>query len=188
MAGIDSRRYVGWLMRAHSRLFVVLVALAAAAPAAAEQWPFHCDGTDADFFREREEAGWVGFGETWDLQTCAGEGRDVFMSGATRRWKKLRPQWSRAAAPRVDVEFYSTVFPAIAFGATGAIFGVAWFMGFLHRRRRVRLINVDCPSCSVGIPVNLDEPSSSGGLFCPSCGQMCSLVDDGDGVAALAVS
>lgn len=179
-----SRRYVESVMKLtrFTRFAAFAVVLLAAVPAAADGG-WRCDGTNASFFEEVEAAGWTGFGETWDWDTyCKNDNaREIFASGATRRWRKMRPQWSRLAAPKFDQEFYSKVFPAIAFGAIGLIFVIAWGMGVLHRRRKTRVVDLACPSCSAEIPVNLDDPAASGGVFCPTCGTMCSVsADDGD--------
>jgi hypothetical protein len=176
----------------HHTRFAALFALvlSAAVPAAADD-TFRCDGTNASFFEEMDAAGWTGFQETWDWDTYCKEdnAREIFATGATRAWRKMRPQWSRLAAPKFDQEFYSKVFPAVAFGAVGAIFVVAWVMGLVHRRRKRRVVDLTCPDCGAETPVNLDDPAASGGVFCPSCGTMCSVSSDksDDGELARAV-
>jgi len=95
-----SRRYVETPMsritRACAPFALVLGLCCVALPAAATDPTFRCDGTNQAFFEEVNAAGWTGFGETWDWYTycVTPDSRDVFMSGATRRWRKMRPQWS----------------------------------------------------------------------------------------------
>lgn len=148
-------------------------------PALAEDddGPFHCDGTDPALFLEMQEAGWVGYGETWDQETC-GQGATIYAAGA-RQWADMRPKWSLAALPEMDVQFYSTVFPVVAFGGLASIFGIAWLAAFLQRRRRVRVATLSCPSCETELQVTLDDPALRS-LFCASCGAPCVVVDHGE--------
>lgn len=138
---------------------------------------FHCDGTDPSLFLERQEAGWVGYGETWDHDTCAEGSTTIYAPGA-RQWAAMRPDWSYAAASSFDAQFYATVFPVVVFGGVAAVFGIAWLAAFVHRRRRVRVVTMACPSCSTAVPVHLDDPALRN-LFCPACGAPCEIVDDG---------
>jgi len=130
---------------------------------------FRCPADSPEFWAEVREAGWVGYGETWDLHTCD-EGVEVFAEGASRRWKKMRPQLANGGLPRVmdaeDVEFYATVLPYGAFGSLGVIFVLAWLFALIQRRRAEPVEVVACPSCAVEIPIRPDE----GGVFCPACG------------------
>ena len=137
---------------------------------------FHCDGTDASLFLERQEAGWVGYGETWDHETCAEGATTIYAPGA-RQWADMRPKWSLAARPKIDVEMYATVFPVVAFGGLAFIFGAAWLAAFVQRRRRVRTATLACPSCATEMPVHLDDPALRN-LFCPACGATCVVVDE----------
>lgn len=137
---------------------------------------FHCDGTDPALFQEMLEAGYIGYGETWDHDTC-GQGATVYAAGATQ-WADMRPKWSLAARPKIDAEFYATVFPAVAFGGMGALFAVAWLLAFMQRRRRVRVAHLACPACSVKMTVTLDDPSLRN-QFCPACGASCVVVGEG---------
>jgi hypothetical protein len=147
----------------------------AAAPATAQE-RFACPGTSVSFFEEREAAGWVGFGETWDHETCA-QGRAFYAEGA-REWSAMRPQWSRLAASKINAEFYANVFPLMFFGALASIVVIAWVMAFFGRRRRVRVATLSCPSCATDLPITLDD-SALRNLFCPACGEACVLVDTG---------
>lgn len=162
---------------------VALLALGAPSAFADDARPFHCDGTDPSFFLELQEAGWVGFGETWDHDTCAG-GTTIYAPGA-RQWADMRPKWSLAAAPKVNGELYATVVPVVAFGGLGGIFALAWLVAFLQRRRRVRMATLSCPACATEMPVHLDDPALRN-LFCPMCGAPCVLVDEASEVAAAA--
>ncbi|MFZ9889002.1 MAG: hypothetical protein ACO3JL_16015 [Myxococcota bacterium] len=137
---------------------------------------FHCDGTDPALFQEMREAGYVGYGETWDHDTC-GQGATVYAAGATQ-WADMRPKWSLAARPKIDAEFYATVFPTVAFGGMGALFAIAWLIAFLQRRRRVRVAHLACPACSVKMTVTLEDPSLRN-QFCPACGTSCVVVGEG---------
>lgn len=157
-------------------LGVGLGALPAFAQVDDDDAPFHCDGKDPALFEEMREAGWVGYGETWDQETC-GEGATIYAPGA-RQWADMRPKWSLAARPKIDVEFYSKVFPIVAFGGLASIFGVAWLAAFLQRRRRVRVATLSCPSCSVEMTVTLDDPALRS-LFCAGCGAPCVVTDEG---------
>jgi hypothetical protein len=161
---------------AFAAVLALACALGASGASASEGTELRCDGKDLAFFMEMKEAGWVGYGETWDLETC-GEGREIYATGATRAWQGMRPQWSRLAAPNVDVRFYSTIFPLAAFGSLGGIFGLAWLMAFFQRRRRVTVTELECPSCGVAMPVHLDDPHAS--HFCPGCGVPCVVAADG---------
>lgn len=158
----------------------LFVALGSPAALASEgPRPFHCDGTDPALFLEREEAGWLGYGETWDHDTCAEGATTIYAPGA-RQWADMRPKWSLAVAPKMNYEAYAHAFPVAAFGGLGGVFGIAWFFAFLHRRRRVRTATLACPSCDNEIPVHLDDPALRN-FFCPMCGAPCALVNDGKG-------
>lgn len=150
-------------------------ALFAAAPGAADDG-FRCPGTNAAFFEELDAAGWVGFGEVWDMESCA-QGQAYFTEGA-RQWAAMRPQYSRLVAPKLNAEFYSTIFPVVAFGGLASIFVLSWLMAFIARRRRVRMATLSCPSCHNELPVTLDDPALRS-LFCPACGEACVLVHEG---------
>lgn len=149
-------------------------ALLCAAPAIAAD--FRCPGTNAAFFEEREAAGFIGFGETWDYETCA-EGRAVYGEGA-REWAAMRPQWSRLVGGKLNAEFYATIFPVVAFGGLASIVALAWLMAFIGRHRRVRMATLSCPSCYTELPVTLDDPALRS-LFCPACGEACKVVHEG---------
>lgn len=138
---------------------------------------FHCDGTDPALFQEAEEAGWIGYGETWDQETC-GQGATIYAAGA-RQWADMRPKWSLAIRPQMNVEFYSRVLPFVAFGGLASIFAFAWLAAFWQRRRRVRVATLSCPSCSMAMQVTLDDPALRS-LFCPACGAPCVVVDEGE--------
>lgn len=152
------------------------VALGSGAALADDTSPFHCDGTDLALFLERQEAGWLGYGETWDHDTCAEGATTVYAPGA-RQWADMRPKWSYAVKPKVDVELYATVLPVVAFGGLATIFGLAWLAAFVLRRRRVRTATLSCPSCATEMPVHLDDPALRN-LFCPACGATCVLVGE----------
>lgn len=159
---------------------VFFCAISLAAPAAAEDNGFRCDGTDPRLFEEMREAGWVGYGETWDFFTCTEDGQDIFTAAASRRFRALRLQ--RPHVPMsmdIDVEFYSNVIPAVTFGSFGLVIAVAAFMALVQMRRRVPPALVDCPACSVQVPVPLDDPTSLH-MFCPRCGQASFSVEKSD--------
>lgn len=150
--------------------------------------PFRCPGTNAAFFEEIKEAGWVGFGETWDFNTC-GEGITIYGEGATKAWPAFRSQRPRPvlsvrpSGKPVNVQFYATVLPWVAFGTIGVVIGLAWLLSILTRRKRITLVDVPCPKCAAEIPVPLNDPDSKS-LFCPACGGASVIVvTDADGVA-----
>lgn len=150
--------------------------------------PFRCPGTNAAFFEEIKEAGWVGFGETWDFNTC-GEGITIYGEGATKAWPAFRSQRPRPvlsvrpSGKPVNVQFYATVLPWVAFGTIGVVIGLAWLLSLLTRRKRITLVDVPCPKCAAEIPVPLNDPDAKS-LFCPACGGASVIVvTDADGVA-----
>ena len=143
---------------------------------------FRCPATNVAFFEEIKKAGWLGYGETWDMNTC-GEGYDVFAEGATSRWRKMRRQFHVFYRLNVDAEFYTFVLPAVTFGSLAVMLAIAWVVAFFVRRRKVVVVDVPCPACSVNIPVPLTD-LSQGSLFCPACGGASVVVVDGpDGPA-----
>ena len=144
--------------------------MASAAPGSADNGVFRCPGTDPAFFQEIDESGWVGYGETWDMHTC-GEGRAVYLPGATRRWLDLRPKISELFRRdmHVDAEFYSTILPWGLFGSFFGVFGFAWLLAVRHRRKKVIVLSVDCPVCAVGFPV-IAGTAGTQSHFCPNCG------------------
>lgn len=158
----------------HFRAFVATLCLwvcAYSAGVRAEEEPvFHCDGRDPAFFQELREAGFVGYGETWDFHTCD-EGSDVYAPGATARWRAWRsPQVKRARAR--DLSFYAVFFPFIACGALGAIFGGAYAIAALRRRRSPARLAFSCTECAFTLDVPADDPALRS-LFCPACGGAC---------------
>lgn len=168
------------LHRAPAVTLLVACVLALSAPAfaeAAEPRPFHCDGTDPALFEEIRESGWVGYGETWDLNTCD-QGAEIYFEGTTSQWKAWRLQ--RPVTKKTpEVQFYATLFPFVAFGVLGSIFGIAWVAAAITRRRRIPKVLLSCPSCSVEMPVPLDDPAFRS-MFCPACGGACVVVDQAE--------
>lgn len=133
---------------------------------------FRCPGDDPGFWMDWNEAGWVGYGETWDLNTCS-QGLPVYAKGANRRWPDMRPQLANAGARKLkpmmsdaEIHYYTNVLPYMAGGVLGLAFLLAWAMTFLDRfkKRTVRL--VACESCGIKTPIDKIE----GGVFCPKCG------------------
>lgn len=160
-------------------LTLALGACLAAAPALADDDDgFHCDGKDPALFQEMKEAGWIGFGETWDMETCS-DGVTHYAAGATQ-WADMRPKWSLLARPKINAEFYSKVFPYVAFGGLASIVGIAWLAAFIQRRRRVHTATLSCPSCANEMTVTLDDPALRN-LFCAACGATCVLIDENGG-------
>lgn len=144
------------------------------AEAAAER-DFHCDGTDPALFQEMQESGWVGYGETWDLHTCD-EGAEAFVAGMNRRWRSWRGEKVREKRKQ-EMSFYAALFPFVAFGGLGTMFGVAWILAAFQRRRRVPRQFLFCRSCDVSIPVAADDPGLRN-AFCPACGKACELLEE----------
>ena len=52
---------------------------------------YDCDAENLWLFEEIEAAGWVGFGETWDFESC-GFGRNIYFEGTRRVWRDMRPK------------------------------------------------------------------------------------------------
>ncbi len=160
----------------HRWLFALVWLTGGVAPAAMAQAPaptvvpeFRCPGDNVAFWEEVREAGWVGFGETWDFDTC-NQGADVFAAGANRRWKKMRPVRLAGGQPfgltEEDVAFYTTIVPYLAFGSLLGVFLLAWGFALIMRRRFVAPPLIPCPTCGAKLPVSEEE----GGMFCPGCG------------------
>ncbi len=151
------------------------------APAAAASAPraFRCDGTDAFFFQELNQAGAVGYGETWDASVCD-EGVAVFAEG-DRRWRDLR-RTRRPVSP--DEQALAMVVPLSVGGGLAAIVGAAALMGALSRLRRRTVLEAPCPSCAASLPVEAGEGGTQ--LFCPMCGAACAITVQGRGRAATA--
>lgn len=145
-----------------------------AADVAAER-TFHCDGTDPALFQEMQESGWVGYGETWDLHTCD-EGAEAYVAGMNRRWRAWRGTKAREKRKK-EMSFYAALFPFVAFGGLGSMFGVAFLLAAFQRRRRVPRQYLYCRECAVSIPVAADDPGLRN-AFCPACGKACELLDE----------
>ena len=92
----------GILMKSHfyhiTTLFFGLFLVAANAAKAQQMGPttepdprasYDCDGTDLWLFEEIETSGWVGFGETWDFESC-GFGQNIYFEGTRRVWRDMR--------------------------------------------------------------------------------------------------
>jgi predicted RNA-binding Zn-ribbon protein involved in translation (DUF1610 family) len=144
----------------------------AEAPSVGVDGEFRCPGDDPGFWMDYRETGWVGFGETWDLDSCS-QGLSVYAKGANRRWPDMRPKLANAGARKLkpmmseaEIHYYTSVLPYMAGGVLGLAFLLAWAMTFLDRfkKRTVRL--VACESCGTTTPIEKVE----GGVFCPSCG------------------
>ena len=78
---------------------------------------YDCDAENLWLFEEIEAAGWVGFGETWDFESC-GFGRNIYFEGTRRVWRDMRLQKTlsqRIFGPR-DFNAYAWMIPGIAFG------------------------------------------------------------------------
>ena len=148
----------------------------AAARSASIDEPFRCPGTNVAFFEEIREAKWVGFEETWDFNTC-GEGYAIYGEGATKAWPAFRSQRKRPrmvlsvrpSGKPLDVEFYATVLPWVAFGTIFVVIALAWLLSLVTRRSRITVVDVTCPKCAAEIPVPLNDPDAKC-LFCPACG------------------
>lgn len=143
---------------------------------------FHCDGTDPALFQEMDEAGWLGYGETWDLHTC-GEGAQAFVAGMNPRWRAWRSPRGREKRQQ-EMSFYAAFFPFVAFGGIGSMFGVAWILAMIQRRRRTPRQFLFCADCDISIPVSADDPGLRN-AFCPACGRACELLAE-DPAATLA--
>jgi hypothetical protein len=142
---------------------------------AADERKFHCDGTDPALFQEMQESGWVGYGETWDLHTCD-EGAEAFVAGMNRRWRSWRTQKVREKRKK-EMSFYAALFPFVAFGGLGTMFGVAWILAAFQRRRRVPRQYLFCGDCAVSIPVAAEDLGLCN-AFCPACGKACEFLDE----------
>lgn len=154
------------------------------APASLESDPagaraFHCDGTDPALFQEMQEAGWVGYGETWDLHTCD-QGSAVFAPSATRRWRAFRSAAAAQRKAQEEASFWAMLFPFVAIGILGALFAAAWLLAVLLRRRWEPKLSLVCSACAVEIPVDADDPAMRN-QFCPSCGGACRVIPRGAG-------
>jgi hypothetical protein len=161
-------------MRFSALALTLCAALGAASPALAQasaQPSFRCPGTNAAFFEEVQENGWWGYGETWDLKTCD-QGNEVYAPAlADRRWRAFR-RMPRAPVDEADVAFYSTIFPAVAFGGLGGVFVIAWLLAAVQRRRKTRYVHLACTACDL----TMDAPEVDTRLhsmFCPKCGSPC---------------
>jgi hypothetical protein len=148
--------------------------------------PFRCPGDDPGFWMDYRESGWVGFGETWDLDTCS-QGLPVYAKGANRRWPDMRPRLANADARKLkplmspaQIHYYTNVLPYMAGGVLGLAFLLAWALTFLDRfkKRTVRL--VACDSCGTRTPIDKME----GGVFCPACGAGVPFAEDAQDPAA----
>jgi hypothetical protein len=160
---------------------VVLCTALFALPGAAQEGAFRCDGTDPYLFEEMREAGWVGYGETWDFFTCTEGGQDIYTAAASKRFKDLRLQRPRKKLGLdIDVEFYTSVVPTVAFGSLAMVVLVAGLIAAIQIRRRKPPALVNCPSCTLQVPIPVDDPKQTH-LFCPGCGQASFSVERTDG-------
>ena len=162
-------------MRFVFAISVCLLALSFAPEAFADEGKvaeMRCPGTNAAFFEELNEGGWVGFGETWDFSQC-GDGREIYAEGTTSRsgWRAFRRR-IRPPIDEKDVEFYSKIFPIGAFGSLGLIFVVAWLLGVRHRFKKVPQVTLVCPACANTFDVAEPEYNLHS-RFCPLCGAGC---------------
>jgi hypothetical protein len=143
-----------------------LVDAAPDAPSAFADEGFRCPGDDPFFFEEMRSAGWVGYGETWDLTICD-QGVPVYAEGATTAWPDFRLR--RPARPPIDekdILFYATILPYALFGGLAFVFGAAWLIALVQGRKRTPFAMVACGACGVRVPITAREV----GVFCPSCG------------------
>lgn len=126
-----------------------------------------CPGDNVPFWEEAREAGWLGYGETWDLFTCD-QGVPTYAPDANRRWEDMRTIRLRDGgyfSPESG-RFYSNIVPVFLFGTMLLVFVGAWAAAWFVRRREQAIPQTACSSCSLSIPISPLEV----GLFCPRCG------------------
>ncbi len=156
-----------------------------AAPAgASDPVDIRCDGTNAAFFEELDEAQQhkVGYGETWDEHVCD-QGVAVYAPGADGRWKDMRTPRSLHVSD--EDQMLALVMPMAAVGGLGAIFLGAAALAAVSRLKRRVILEVPCPSCEAPLPIPVDDKSGHQ-MFCPMCGAACSVAVTGKGKAAQA--
>jgi hypothetical protein len=143
---------------------------------------FKCDGTDPFFFEELNNAGRLGYGETWDEHICD-EGAEVYGEGATSRWKAFKP---RPRARATDEEqALALVLPLVSIGGLFAVGLAAAALAFAQRLRRQPVLTAGCPACDAELPVSL-ESGRTQHMFCPMCGAPCTVDIEGKGKTATA--
>lgn len=140
---------------------------------------FRCDGTDPFFFEELEQAGSVGYGETWD-ETICDDGVEVYADGATSRWKAWRrkPSLKRSA----EDQALALVLPLVAFGSVTAVLLGAAAVAAATRLRRSPSLTAACPACANELPISVDAGRTQH-MFCPMCGAPCSVDVVGKGAS-----
>ena len=146
---------------------------------AAAARPFRCDGTDTFFFRELQQAGTVGYGESWDASICD-EGVAVYAEGDAR----LRAVKRTRRPATKDEQALAMVVPLTVGGGLTVILGAAALLGFVTRLRRRVVLEAPCPACAAPLPVEAGEHGTQ--LFCPMCGAACAIAIQGQGRTASA--
>ncbi len=132
---------------------------------------YDCDGENLWLFEEIETSGWVGFGETWDFESC-GFGRNIYFDGTRRVWSDLRLKKSlsqRIFGPR-DFNAYGWMIPGIAFGMLFLSLACAMLMALYYRIRAQKPFWMTCHLCQTEIPVEPDSPQGFH-ILCPGCGK-----------------
>ena len=132
---------------------------------------FRCDGTDPFFFEELNQAGWLGYGETWDERLCD-EGLSIYAEGAGSRWQAIKRPRSRHQSD--EDQMLALVVPMVGFAAFAAVFVASSLVAFASRMKKRIVLAVPCPACAAELAIALDDKEGRQ-LFCPSCGAACGI-------------
>ena len=132
---------------------------------------YDCDGENLWLFEEIESSGWIGFGETWDFESC-GFGRNIYFDGTRKVWADMRLKKSlsqRVFGPR-DFNAYGWMIPGIALGMLVLSLLSAFLLALYYKIRAQKPFWITCTVCATEIPVEPDNPQGFH-ILCPGCGK-----------------